>query len=334
MPLSAAELASLGNTPITLRSTAFANVYLRLDGYASTSTADNGSGTVNCQYTAGQYERFRARAMADGSYALESATFPNVFLRMDGSGVTSQTGSGGGTVNCQYSTGGPGPYEKFHLSPQSDGSFSFESIGFPKVYLRLNGTGVTAFNGSGGGVVNCQFAADGGVHEKFFLELADQRLDFQMQHQQQTQWCWAATSTSVAVYYEPGTPWTQCTVVNAEVGRNDCCGGAGSVAPCNQPWWLDRALQRVGHYNTIVGAQLTTAQLGLELAATLPVGTRVGWAGGGGHFMVLRGRFMSNGVEYVSVADPWYGDSDVTDATYRNAYQGSGTWTHSYKTKR
>ncbi|QLY28344.1 fascin domain-containing protein [Nocardia huaxiensis] len=333
MPLSAADLASLGETPITLRSTAFANVYLRLDGSGVSSPADYGGGLVNCQYTAGSYEQFRVRPQSDGSHAFESVAFPKVYLRMDGSGVTTQTTSGGGTVNCQYGSGGPGPYEKFHAGPQPDGSFSLESIAFPKVYLRLNGTGVTAFSGSGGGTVNCQFAADGGVHEKFLLEPADQRLDFRMQHQQQTQWCWAATAASVELFYNPASQWTQCAVVDAEVGRSDCCGGAGSVYPCNQPWWLDRALQRVGHYNQIMGP-MTTLQLATELTHALPVGTRVGWAGGGGHFMVLRARFVADGVEYVSVADPWYGDSDVTDASYRNAYQGSGTWTHSYKTKR
>ena len=43
---------------------------------------------------------------------LESAHFDNVFLRMDGNGVTSMTGPGGGTVNCQF---GVGPWEKFKL---------------------------------------------------------------------------------------------------------------------------------------------------------------------------------------------------------------------------
>ncbi|MTL14594.1 hypothetical protein GL307_24505 [Nocardia seriolae] len=331
MPLSAADLANLGNTPITIRSTAFANVYVRLDGSGVTAATDQGGGTVNCQYNAASYERFRVRPQRDGSYAFESVAFPNVVLRMDGSGVSTQTDNGGGKVNCQY--GSPGPYERFHASPQPDGTFSFESMAFPKVFLRLNGTGVTATSGAGGGTVNCQFAADGGTYEKFVLALADQRLDFQIQRQQQTQWCWAATSASVAAYFDAATPWTQCTVVNGEMGRNDCCGAAASTGVCNQPWYLDRALQRVGHFNQIMGP-MTTLQLGTELTNALPVGARVGWSGGGGHFMALRGRFVSNAVEYVSVADPWYGDSDVTDDVFRTRYQGSGTWTHSYKTKR
>jgi hypothetical protein len=35
----------------------------------------------------------------------------------------------------------------------------------------------------------------------------------------------------------------------------------------------------------------------------------------------------------VHVDDPIYGPSDVTYSTLETAYQGSGTWTHSYYTK-
>jgi hypothetical protein len=34
------------------------------------------------------------------------------------------------------------------------------------------------------------------------------------------------------------------------------------------------------------------------------------------------------------VADPWYGDSDVTYDTFLNRYQGAGTWNVSYQTQR
>ncbi|WP_330182039.1 hypothetical protein OHB26_37885 [Nocardia sp. NBC_01503] len=333
MPLSAADLAALGDTPITIRSTAFSNVFLRMDASGVTAPADFGGGTVNCQYGAGAYERYRVRPQSDGSYAFESVAFPKVYLRMDGSGVTSQTESGGGTVNCQYGAG-PGPYEKYHASPQTDGSFSFESMAFPKVFLRVNGTGVTANTSTGGGTVNAQFGADGGIHEKFILTMDDQRLDFRMQHQEQTLWCWDAATVSTAAYYDPATPWTQCTLANAELGRNDCCVGAGAVSPCNQGRWPDTALTRIGRLNVRLNAALTNAQLGAEMAKSAPVIVNIAWQGGGGHIAALRGRSVSGGVDYVSVADPWYGDSDVTYDVFRNRYQGTGTWNVSYKTQR
>lgn len=281
MPLSVADLATLGDTPITIR----------------------------------------------------SGAFPNVYLRMDGRDVTSQTAAGGGTVNCQFNANG-GSAEMFKLLAQPDGSISFESTLTPNVYLRMNGTGVTAPTDNGGGTVNCQFNANGGIHEKFVLAMVDQRLDFVMQHQLQGMWCWSATSVSVAAFYNPATAWTQCSLANAELGLNDCCGPAGAASPCNQGRWPHTALQRVGHLNQQLVSALTSAQVGAELANSTPIGLNTAWAGGGGHILVVRGRFLLDGVEYVSVADPWYGDSDVSYDTFRNRYQGSGTWTHTYKTRR
>lgn len=50
--------------------------------------------------------------------------------------------------------------------------------------------------------------------------------------------------------------------------------------------------------------------------------------------MVVRGCYNSGGVDYVSVADPWYGTSEVPYDTFRNNYQGSGLWDATYRTKR
>ena len=114
IPLSATDLAKSGNTPVTIRSTFFQNIYLRLDGTGVTTSTDNGGGTVNAQYGVGPYEKFKARAQADGSFSFESVAFPNIFLRLvTGSGVTSATGPGG-TVNCQVNANG-GENEKFFV---------------------------------------------------------------------------------------------------------------------------------------------------------------------------------------------------------------------------
>lgn len=336
MPLAVADLASLGNTPVTIRSTAFANVFLRLAGGGVTAPTDSGGGYVNCQYTpAGDFERFRVRPQTDGTYGFESAFFSNVYLRMDGTGVTSQTTNGGGKVNCQFSpTGSPlGPYEKFRARAQADGSISFESAAFANVYLRMEASGFNANNGNGGGTVNCQYNANGGVHEKFFLNMVNQQLNFAMQPQVQTMWCWAASSVSLAAYFNANTAWTQCSLVNAERGVNTCCGADGANFPCNQGSWPEGPMQRVGVLRERVVSALTPAQIGAEMANSRPFAINTAWAGGGGHILVVRGRFVQDGVEYVSVGDPWYGDSDVTYDNFRNRYQGLGTWTHTYKTQ-
>ncbi|WP_246094496.1 hypothetical protein [Streptomyces griseofuscus] len=87
---------------------------------------------------------------------------------MDGTGVPTDM-SGGGTVNCQSFIG---PYEKFRARAQTDGSFSFESATFTNIFLRLvTGSGVITATGPGG-TVNCQYNADGGGDEGFFLDIA------------------------------------------------------------------------------------------------------------------------------------------------------------------
>ena len=70
-----------------------------------------------------------------------SAAFKNIFLRLDGTGVTQPTGPGGGGANAQF---GPGPMQQFRLEDQADGSVAIASVAFPKVYLRLDGRGITA----------------------------------------------------------------------------------------------------------------------------------------------------------------------------------------------
>ncbi|GAB2938184.1 hypothetical protein GCM10027280_28020 [Micromonospora polyrhachis] len=179
MPLSVADFAALGNTPITIKSWFFPNVYLRMDGAGVTTFSGSGAGTVNCQFGAGPLEKFKLRPQADGSFSFESVTWPNVYLRMDGAEVPPIPGGpGGGTVNCQF---GADTHEKFKLHQQADGSFAFESAAiFPNVYLRMVAHDVKAATNNGGGIVNCQvhngngiFGPDNAGHERFILDVAN-----------------------------------------------------------------------------------------------------------------------------------------------------------------
>lgn len=327
--LLAADLAALGETPITIRSTFFPNVRIRVDGSGVTSTQSGGGGWVNAQYgPAGPYEKVKARVQPDGTVAFESAEFPKVYMRVDGTGLTANQAQGGGLVNCQFNVGNT---EKFRVRDQADGSVAFESVAFPNVWLRLDATGVTAFNGNGVGTVNCQFGG-AGAYEKFSLEMLDQRLAFNMQRQVQNQWCWSATTVSIAAYHDAASQWTQCSLVNAEFQRNDCCNN-GSSANCNKPWWLEAPMTRTGHFAQTVNGALTPAQVGAEMVKSCPIAVATMWAGGGGHAIVVKGRYLVNGTEWVTIADPWDGDFEVTYDDFRNRYKGSGTWSSSYKSK-
>src|SRR3954454_8517470 len=96
------------------------------------------------------------------SKALQSHAFPGACLRIDGTGVTGPTTTGGGVVNCQS---GVADFETYAEKPQPDGTVAFESAAFPGVYLRMDGSGLSAPNAAGAGTVNCTFGA--GPWERF-----------------------------------------------------------------------------------------------------------------------------------------------------------------------
>jgi hypothetical protein len=142
-------------------------VYLRMDGRRVVPSQDGG-GTVNCQAYGhrGPWEEFLTLDQGDGTVAIASNAFGGVYLRIDGREVVPSQ-DGGGTVNCQ---GYIGPWEKFRILPQPDGTVAIGSVAFPGVFLRMDARG-WEFCGDGCtdgfGTVNCQGYI--GPWEKFFI---------------------------------------------------------------------------------------------------------------------------------------------------------------------
>jgi Papain-like cysteine protease AvrRpt2 len=158
------------------------------------------------------------------------------------------------------------------------------------------------------------------------------RLNLAMQHQLQGNWCWAAVSTSIAHFFG-STSWTQCSVVSKEVDDKSCCAN-GSSSKCNVPWRLDKALRRVNALKRKSdGMPGDLKGVRREIDEGRPVCIRIGWSGGGGHFIAIEGYRDDNAS--VAVEDPWHGSSDVPLAHFRSGrYQGTGRWTHTYYTKK
>ncbi len=76
-------------------------------------------------------------------------------------------------------------------------------------------------------------------------------------------------------------------------------------------------------------------QVTSEVNQQKPLGVRIGWAGGGGHFVAVTGYDDSdpaNDLVYVSDPDPGAGPSWVSYNTLVSGYQGSGIWTDCYFT--
>lgn len=152
---------------------------------------------------------------------------------------------------------------------------------------------------------------------------------FHVPLQEQTNWCWAGVAAGVAARY--GAVWQQCNLAGLELGQH-CCPAGTNPGVCNVPYYLDRALTRVGHFATMMaGAAPLNSQVITEINANRPVGVRIGWSGGGGHFVAIAG-YSTNGGQFVDVEDPWYSASTVTYAVLQSAYKGTGAWTHTYWT--
>lgn len=158
------------------------------------------------------------------------------------------------------------------------------------------------------------------------------RLDFNMLHQEQSNWCWCATSLSVHRYYDPTSTFSQCQAANMILPRTDACTNPSS-ADVNKPWYLDDALSDFGNLREpIVNGMLNWDATKSEIDTGRPLGCRTAWSGGGAHFICIEG-YLDGTTKMVAVDDPIYGQSDVALATFQTSYQGSGTWTHSYKVK-
>ncbi|WP_169814781.1 papain-like cysteine protease family protein [Nocardia crassostreae] len=163
------------------------------------------------------------------------------------------------------------------------------------------------------------------------------QLAFTMEAQTQSNWCWAATATSVSHYYWLFSHWTQCKVACNELSRTDCCGSP-VPSECNVPWYLDRALTRTDNLDSFTGA-ITFDRIKQEIDAGRPIGARIEWGTGGGHFMVIYGygyfhrRVHSRPRYYVDIDDPIYGKQHVSLDAFTNNYRGDGRWTSTFFTK-
>lgn len=87
---------------------------------------------------------------------LASESYPGVYLQMDGKDVV-HSAQGSGHLSVGH---GGGPLDQFRISPPpTDGSpyvTTFESVAYPGVYMRMDGTGVKKVVPGGGGKVNKQ----------------------------------------------------------------------------------------------------------------------------------------------------------------------------------
>ena len=128
------------HTQVGIRSKAF-GTYISLNGTGVNHTLEGGwPNTVKTVGHLESWEIFNLHRNDNGTVSFEASTFPNVFLRVDASGVAAGASTPGGVVNAQY-----GNYtdEKLYIRQEGNSIVAIESPVFPGRYLRADsGTGV------------------------------------------------------------------------------------------------------------------------------------------------------------------------------------------------
>ena len=151
-----------------------------------------------------------------------------------------------------------------------------------------------------------------------------------IERQAQTQWCWAAVGVGLSSLYDSAMPRRQCEVVSSEFGDDTCCSH-GAANQCNKPWYLDRVLRRLGYLDSIIRGAVSYQKVREEIETGRPVAIRVGWSGGGAHFLAIDA-FNDHG-ETLGIEDSWYGRSEVTFADLSFRYQQTGSWSDTFLTR-
>ncbi len=164
---------------------------------------------------------------------------------------------------------------------------------------------------------------------------------FDVQRQQQSNWCWAAVTTSLLNFFNEENSLAQCQVVQQclsllsdfDSAATDCVQHSRSKA-CNRTFKLPDALDEMDLLFARCNYALTLDEVRQQIHAGVPVGVRIGWRGGGGHFVLITAVFDEPEGEvqsWLRVADPLdQAASYITWQTLRDRYKGSGRWTHSY----
>jgi hypothetical protein len=163
-------------------------------------------------------------------------------------------------------------------------------------------------------------------------------LRFPLDKQLHDKWCWAAVTASVDRYLNPNSTLDQCKIAEQVLGRSCCPDGEA----CNQVESLDNALSKFNRLEgTASNFALSFTEIRQIIDARMPVCVRIGWQGGGGHFVVISGyRVTKSGRELLEIADPLFPSSILSYHDFVTSYQnveqsdGGGQWTHTFLVKR
>lgn len=143
--------------------------------------------------------------------------------------------------------------------------------------------------------------------------------------QQTSMWCWAASGQMCMNFL--GANVQQCDEANKRFGRTDCCN---SPVPnnCVNGGWPE--FDKYGFKADVTSdAPLTFAEIKKQIYCyKKPIAFSWHWTGGGGHMMVITGYFVVDGVQYVTVNNPWAPNVGVQEVYTYDKYVSGSDHTH------
>lgn len=167
-----------------------------------------------------------------------------------------------------------------------------------------------------------------------------------MQHQERSEWCWAAVSVSVDHFFHPSSVENQCQIAGTELSLQCCAGNQPAQSPgCNVPFELNTALDRL-HLLAAppVLKPMSFADIQKEINGSRPICALIKWLDKNGqptnrgHFIAISGyRVTAAEKQFVSIADPLYGASEIDYTEFSNPHggyrDGVGLWFASFLVK-
>jgi hypothetical protein len=122
--------------------------------------------------------------------------------------------------------------------------------------------------------------------------------------QQTGMWCWAASGQMTMNFIHPASNVQQCDEANKRFGLTDCCNSPTPGHCVNGGWPEYNKYSFTA--DTTSDAPLSWDQLTSQIyCSRKPFAFSWHWNGGGGHMMVATGYVIIDGVNYVSVNNPW-----------------------------
>ena len=174
------------------------------------------------------------------------------------------------------------------------------------------------------------------------------QIKFDMKGQQGDNLCWIAIAVSVNSHFDATSTLQQCELVGklppagsagARVTPGSCCTAAaqaGGDVPraCDYKGRLDVALgdRGVRNLRSVQHGIMTFAEVQSEIHNGLPVCAFISFLGEkDGHFILICGHNVVNGVPYLYVKDPLFRDGIHPYDRVVSKYQLVGEWKFTYK---